>query len=347
MTICLVAVSVVASSNFRSMAPELWGTFAVDDHCRANAFVRDVLLFDRLVLPFPSTPEERRRWCQPNDEVPGETWDPDRLDQLIALLGSQHAPGHNGARLAFTAPWSKDKWQFESSKSKTARMISEFDTRYSTRIILSMEDKVPDLVEAVAAFPSEKAWREQERTEEQPGGMSAAHALLMFGRSLLTPPGEENGDFAPLRAAIELAQDPDYALARAAYYEWMRDLVVLLTDGGKARLGEVVLNEASVKHARQKVDALLQEELRVIHQHEGRKAWTVAEYTCTSVAALAGAGLALVNPLAGIGVAAAFLGFGGWLSGKQAQPEPPSRSLSGASVFSTARKAGYVVEFPP
>lgn len=36
------------------MAMQVWGTFSVNDHTRPNAFVREVLLFDRLVLPYPS-----------------------------------------------------------------------------------------------------------------------------------------------------------------------------------------------------------------------------------------------------------------------------------------------------
>jgi len=92
--------------------------------------------------------------------------------------------------------------------------------------------------------------REEQPFDQRPQDMSAARALILFGRSLLSPPGEEKQDFAPLRSAIELAQDPEYKLAREAYYQWMRDLVRSLTDDGKAKLGDVVLNQASVEHAR-------------------------------------------------------------------------------------------------
>ena len=71
------------------MAAEVWGTFSVRDHCRPNAFAREVLLFDRLVLPVPANEAERARWRKPNDAKPKETWNPDRLDQLRHILGSQ------------------------------------------------------------------------------------------------------------------------------------------------------------------------------------------------------------------------------------------------------------------
>src|SRR5215469_5514526 len=71
------------------MASQIWGTFSVKDHCQPNAFVREVLLFDRLVLPVPSDAQERSRWSHPNPKDPQESWDPDRLDVLRNILGSQ------------------------------------------------------------------------------------------------------------------------------------------------------------------------------------------------------------------------------------------------------------------
>jgi hypothetical protein len=36
------------------MAAEVWGTCAVNDHLREQPFLRELLLFDRLVVPYPS-----------------------------------------------------------------------------------------------------------------------------------------------------------------------------------------------------------------------------------------------------------------------------------------------------
>ena len=44
---------------------ELWGTCSVRDHLARNAFVAEVLLFDRLVVPVPPAgdeTEEKERW---------------------------------------------------------------------------------------------------------------------------------------------------------------------------------------------------------------------------------------------------------------------------------------------
>jgi hypothetical protein len=39
----------------KSKRIELWGTFSVKDHLRERAFVAEVLLYDRLVIPRPPT----------------------------------------------------------------------------------------------------------------------------------------------------------------------------------------------------------------------------------------------------------------------------------------------------
>ena len=54
------------------MSKQVWGTFSVKDHCDPNAFVAEVMLYDRLVIPVPPDAEERERW-----EKSG--WQPDRL----------------------------------------------------------------------------------------------------------------------------------------------------------------------------------------------------------------------------------------------------------------------------
>ena len=42
------------------MKTEIWGTFSVKDHLRRRPFVAEVLLYDRLMIPRPPTPQEER-----------------------------------------------------------------------------------------------------------------------------------------------------------------------------------------------------------------------------------------------------------------------------------------------
>ena len=60
---------------------ELWGTFAVDDHLREHAFVAELVLFDRVVLPQPpeNDTDEYKRWTDFG-------WRPDDLRETVKRL---------------------------------------------------------------------------------------------------------------------------------------------------------------------------------------------------------------------------------------------------------------------
>jgi hypothetical protein len=66
------------------MAIELWGTFSVRDHLVDRAFVADVLLYDRLVLP--TLPEQT-----PENEWP-ESWNLAKQKTLLRDLGTLPFP---------------------------------------------------------------------------------------------------------------------------------------------------------------------------------------------------------------------------------------------------------------
>jgi hypothetical protein len=65
------------------MSREVWGTFAVNDHCIPRAFVTDVMLYDRLVIPVPpDDPDE-------DDKKLWATWDVKRQMELLEVLGDR------------------------------------------------------------------------------------------------------------------------------------------------------------------------------------------------------------------------------------------------------------------
>jgi hypothetical protein len=79
------------------VAQQLWGTHSVADHCVARAFVADVILYDRVVIPVPPSddPDEEARW--------DANWNPERQRALLAVLGD----------FAHTIEWSselRDEW---------------------------------------------------------------------------------------------------------------------------------------------------------------------------------------------------------------------------------------------
>ena len=126
------------------MSRERWGTFSVADHLRPRAFVADVLLYDRLVIPYPPTPDERARWT-------GLKWYPDQLDQKLEILGDE---------MTIRAPW--NQWTQERCKTRMAAAKSvsfdgknvvdeqgKVDAFHMTRMILA-QDCRPELPKGVA-----------------------------------------------------------------------------------------------------------------------------------------------------------------------------------------------------
>jgi hypothetical protein len=88
------------------MPDELWGTFSVRDHLRRRAFVADVLLYDRLVIPYPPDEEQRREWRS-------EGWAPGRLERKLEILAK--------ADLVRPAPWSE--WKRDLFRSAWAQLL--------------------------------------------------------------------------------------------------------------------------------------------------------------------------------------------------------------------------------
>jgi hypothetical protein len=118
------------------MKLEQWGTFSVKDHLRPRAFVAEVLLYDKLVVPRPATNEELYDESQ---REPGESqetrwirkrWDPIRQRELLDILGEFN--------LAVELPWgyqAEQDWQviynnsaseqLECDRSDLAKSIQE------------------------------------------------------------------------------------------------------------------------------------------------------------------------------------------------------------------------------
>jgi hypothetical protein len=308
---------------------ELWGTFAVNDHCRRHAFVREVLAFDRLVLPKPADAKERTRWQKPDPSNPLLTWNPDGLDELLDVLGTQKRRGHRGAQCAWVVKWSESQWQHERSRLEAARVVTD-DAYWTTRRILAQNDTLPAVVEAVAAYPSKDAWEADLRPSKVRS--SAGSAIIQFARPLLLPNLDTDSD-RPLRQAIELAVDADFRKARAAYHEWVRDFVAPLQAPGET---EFDLDSASAELARQRLDDLVSDEQRAARRSSTAKLWRMTEWVLAAVGASVGAVAAFHgHPI--IGATGSFVGFGGFVAGKMA-PASDRGALSGATMFVAAER---------
>lgn len=161
----------------------------------------------------------------------------------------------------------------------------------------------------------------------------------MLAAPLLTPRGQEDKDFGPLRDAAALAREPRFRQERQAYYDWMREFVAPLQSTERQALHEVQVDRGTMKLAEEQLQRLVVAERELLGKKERRRWWTRAEYAMTVISVGAAAGLALTAALPLVGVAVPVIGFGGWIAGKFASPEPPEpRPLGGASVFVTAQR---------
>src|SRR5262245_23696369 len=78
------------------MSHQFWGVYAVTDHKVHRAFVADVLLYERLVVPVPPA---GTRWPA--------AWDAERQAKLLARLGTivHRVPWTPERRQEFQARW--------------------------------------------------------------------------------------------------------------------------------------------------------------------------------------------------------------------------------------------------
>ena len=60
------------------MTLQTWGCYSVADHLEPRAFIADLLLYDRLVVPVPAA-DDVQRWRS-------QGWDPDRQEKLLDIL---------------------------------------------------------------------------------------------------------------------------------------------------------------------------------------------------------------------------------------------------------------------
>lgn len=319
------------------MGNAVWGTFSVRDHCRSGAFVHDALMFDRLVIPYPDvdTPGEWERWRHPNPHNPEESWAPERLDTLLEVLGTSDAPGYNGAQLAQKFPWSPQVWDEIKTNLQSAKRWTG-NPWYDTA--LGVMGGVPEVVESVASYPSEDAWRRDVQPEASPNRdrISAMEAVLQLPRPLLVPPPDGN-EIDTLRRVVDLALDPEFRMARSAYFDWFRDFIEPLRAIDAAGLAEVTLDQGSFKLAQEKLHELWNNEVQIVRKGDRRRWFSRVEVGCVSVSAAASVGVAVAAALPVLGVGVAVLTFGGWAFGRLGRPDDP-RSVGGATMFVQAQR---------
>ena len=223
------------------MSRQRWGTFSIADHQRPRAFVAEVLLYNRLVIPYPADDQERARWAQMGR-------DPDRLDQCLAVLDQAKLPSDQ-AKLASRVPWTEWLWQHAKARYDLSQEVSfdidnlrtawqqGSDPMYVTRRILAQTENLPKAdigvaeVLAVAAYPSTHQFIEdfgpRKSVLTSPGERRIRVEKLgwLLGHEFLVPEHEKRSDLELLKEAVELATTPEFQEYRAKLYQWQDNII--------------------------------------------------------------------------------------------------------------------------
>jgi hypothetical protein len=219
----------------------------VADHKRPRAFVADVLLYDRLVIPVP-----------PQDDVEAwheSGWEPAELSERLDILGTdlvrqvpwdpahrrrfreQYAQEEKAARAAERLHLA-DEVEFDAENIRTAKAAGRVDSMGLTRLILvdhanqkrdqEFFDEHPDVyVEALVAYPSFTVFNEEQEVQPLRGRLTAGESQLagVFGWEFFVPEDPNRSDLDLLAEAATLAHRKSFREARTDFHVWRRELV--------------------------------------------------------------------------------------------------------------------------
>lgn len=297
------------------MGKQVWGTFSVKDHCAPDAFVAEVLLYDRLVVPVPPDDAERERWRQAG-------WEPERLDSLLAILGDR----------ALAVDWDGDRQAKWRSRYEAGSDIAQATGDWAfaatrTQLIEALPRSVTG-IEAVTHYTSMDQLEQElalrpAREYDLPLGGGTTTAIL--AHELLLP---ENPDWSHedlLREAVALSSERVSRRKRAAFWRWQREFMH----------DSVVTDQLSVAAAVEEMEDLLEEERAI-----ARRRWA---RTGTQFAFLVGSvtlGM-LGGPLTAAALGGAFVSVGQFVADKLLEPRADDSNRPTALLRDARKHFGW------
>jgi hypothetical protein len=297
---------------------EVWATYSVKDHTAPKAFVADVMMYDRLVIPVPAK----------GDEAHWEEWDVSRQERLLKILGER------AVCVVWDAQW-QAKWQSQWDAAKAVGDATSPDAfRMTPSVLLESVPKTVTGVAAVATFSSADEMRAALKMREavppsNPGGPYASGPLAaVIGREFLVPDDPAWNDEDLLRAAVDIAGDVGFRRKRAAYWRWQREFLADWT----------LLDQEALNQAVEEMGELINEE-----KAEARKSTFRLGVSFAFAAGAAAVGM-FTPPLAPLALAGGFLSIGGWaidhvpevLDQQGKRPDPSAMCVSAQREFGWA-----------
>jgi hypothetical protein len=232
---------------------ELWGTFAVDDHLRKHAFVAELVLFDRLVLPQPpeNDTEEYKRWTDLR-------WRPDDLRETVKTLEEFAVPVPWDNQLR--SMWKKDYSSLSPAERAAFRINQAKGTQFDFQFIRSVSPDQPAKwvtrgvladaldptkdetlyrkiraiaeidptadIEAVVGYGSFNRFREEVPLDLAPSGIPPdKDSAFLFRWDFVVPADSDLSDDELLKRAVKLSRKDEFQDSRRQFHDWRRKLI--------------------------------------------------------------------------------------------------------------------------
>lgn len=213
------------------MPLETWGVFSVTDHLNRRAFVADVLLYDRLVIPVPDA-NERKRWTDLGRQ-------PDILKRKLDIL--EEFAGQTGHNLVERLNWTGDFRDILDSVYPDERLearetVNPARANALDRDILAegMREGIfgkASTPEIVPAYTSYSAMNSELKSEETVSADRIARPddrlVGVVGWEFFVPEDSALDDDSLLKKAVQLVQDEEFRVAREAFHELRREVTRL------------------------------------------------------------------------------------------------------------------------
>ena len=266
------------------MSRQVWGTFSVKDHCLPRAFVAEVMLYDRLVVPIPPDATEQSRWeCQ--------GWDPNHLDTLLSILGDR----------AYKVEWDAERqrrWRtrFEAGTDLAIDTPEWAFAATRTELTANLPRHVTG-IQAVTNYTSLTELTEDlslKATGDPHPGVPGGAVTAILGHEFLVPDDPRRTGADLLEEAVALSSERAFRRKRASFWRWQREF---LDDKG-------ITDQTAIESAVEEMSDLLEEEKTVVRKTRVRTSVQFAFMVGSVALGLLG------GPLSPIGIGGAFVSVG-------------------------------------
>jgi hypothetical protein len=279
------------------MALEIWGTFSVADHLSPQAFVADVLLYDRLVLPVPDA-KERERWIRIGRQ-------PDVLDRKLAILEEPSRRNHSRPSLVERVNWTEGfrsyldrEYDDERTAAREGMLRMEEGEALDRAMVAHWkragDPGTPEIVPAYTSYEAMEADWQPVPFPAQRVTRPDDRLVGVIGWEFFIPADPALNDDDLLAEAVRLTQSKQFRTKRSDFHRWRR---------------EVTRQGASPQQFRRELDSLLaryqEETAKVAVRTAVMNAFVILGASASLVAALAVPPAALAAPvltLARVGV---------------------------------------------